>query len=216
MARPCPAGWREAAESLGEVVRQLGTVPAGDVATWRAVASDAAGALAVLSGRLERTPGPLALASGLLARSAQGPRPEQARVGYAPRGTLKQVAVLMAQADLDEEAPIAWRLLFSQLLRVAQAVHDAHSGRLETEQAARLAGEARSALEEARGRSSSLATLQAELGGLAAPAPEAADEQGGDRERRRRGQGGQRPEGYAALSTRRARPGQTQRSERAR
>ena len=51
-AQRSPAGWSEATLSLGEVARRLGAVP-----TWRAVASDAAGALAVLSGRLERSPG---------------------------------------------------------------------------------------------------------------------------------------------------------------
>ena len=98
-----PARWREATEGLGEVVRELGAVPAEDVTTWRAVASDAAGVLAVLSGRLERVPGPLAHASGLLARSAQGPRQRPTKVRCVPRGTIKSVAALMAQADLDED-----------------------------------------------------------------------------------------------------------------
>ena len=65
--------WREAIEGLGEVVRQVGAIPAEDVTTWRAVASDAAGTLAVLSGRLERVPGPLAQQSLGPARPV-GPR----------------------------------------------------------------------------------------------------------------------------------------------
>ena len=162
-AQRSPAGWRKATEGLGEVVRRLGAVPAEDVATWRAVASDAAGVLAVLSGRLERSPGPLARASGLLARSAQGPRQEPAKAGYVPRGTIKSVAALMAQADLDEDTPTAWRLLLAEVLRVAQAVHDAHLARSESEQAGRLADEARKALEKARARLGSLEALRAEL-----------------------------------------------------
>ena len=162
-ARPDLVGWGEATKDLGEVVHRLGAVPAGDVATWRAVASDAAGALAVLSGRTERAPGPLAQASGLLARSAQGSRQSSAGGRQFPRGTLKSVAALMAQADLDEDTPAAWRLLFSELLRMAQAVHDAHLARSEAEQASRLAGEARKALEEARARLGSLEALRAEL-----------------------------------------------------
>ena len=195
------------------MVRHLSTVPTGDVATWRAVASDTAGVLAVLSWRLERAPGPLARASGLLARSAQGPRGGPAEAGHTPRGTLKSVAALMAQADLDEEAPNGWRLVFAELLRVAQAVHNAHLARSEAVQAARLAGEARLALEEARGRFGSLETLQAELEGLAALPPEEADERGGGRERRRRGQGVLRPVDHAVLGTSRARPSQAQKSE---
>ena len=150
-AQRSPAGWREATEGLGEVVRELGAVPAEDVTTWRAVASDAAGALAVLSGRLERVPGPLAHASGLLARSAQGPRQRPAKARCVPRGTIKSVAALMAQADLDEDTPAAWRLLFAEMLRVVQAVHDAHLARSESEQAGRLADEARKALEKREG-----------------------------------------------------------------
>ena len=162
-AQRSPARWREATEGLGEVVRELGAVPAEDVTTWRAVASDAAGVLAVLSGRLERIPGPLAHASGLLARSAQGPRQRPAKVRCVPRGTIKSVAALMAQADLDEDTPAAWRLLFAEMLRVVQAVHDAHLARSESEQAGRLADEARKALDNVRARLGSLEALRAEL-----------------------------------------------------
>jgi hypothetical protein len=174
-ARLGAGGRRGAAEDLDKVVRRLGAVPAGDVATWRAVASDVAGALAVLSGRTERVPGPLAQASGLLARSAQGPRLSSGAGRQSPRGTLKSVAALMAQADLDEDTPAAWRLLFAELLRMAQGVHDAHLARSEAEQAARLVGEARSALEDARARLGSLEALRAEL----AEVVEAADEEVG-------------------------------------
>ncbi len=174
-ARPGAAEWKEATKDLGEMVRRLGTVPARDVATWRAVASDAAGVLAVLSGRTERVPGPLARASDILARSAQGPCQGSGGGKQFPRGTLKSVAALMAQADLDEDAPATWRLLFAELLRMTQAVHDAHLARSEAEQAARLVGEARSALEGARARLGSLEALRAEL----AEVVEAADEEVG-------------------------------------
>ena len=190
-AQRSPAGWREATEGLGEVVRELGAVPAEDVTTWRAVASDAAGALAVLSGRLERIPGPLAHASGLLARSAQGPRQRPAKAGCVPRGTIKSVAALMAQADLDEDTPAAWRLLFAEMLRVAQAVHDAHLARSESEQAGRLADEARKALENARARLGSLEALRAELLAVVEPAQGEAgrrQEEAARRQRRRAGQ----------------------------
>ena len=186
-----PAGWREATEGLGEVVRELGAVPAEDVTTWRAVASDAAGVLAVLSGRLERVPGPLAHASGLLARSAQGPRQRPAKVRCVPRGTIKSVAALMAQADLDEDTPAAWRLFFAEMLRVAQAVHDAHLARSESQQAGRLADEARKALDNVRARLGSLEALRAELLAVVEPAQEEVgrgQEQAARRQRRRAGQ----------------------------
>jgi len=104
-AQRCPARWKEATEGLGQVVRELGAVPSEDVITWRQVASDAAGVLAVLSGRLEGVPGPLAHASGLLARSAQRPRQRPAQARCLPRGTIKSVAALMAQADRRQSSP---------------------------------------------------------------------------------------------------------------
>lgn len=203
-ARPGPAGWEEATERLGEVMCLLGAAPAGDVATWRAVASDAAGALAVLSGRTERVPGPLAKASGLLARSAQGPRQSSPGGKRFPRGTLKSVAALMAQADLDEGSPTAWRLLFAELLRVAQAVHDAHLARSEAEQAGRLAGEARSALEGARARLGSLKALRAELPEVVEAAQEEAGPEKEDarRQRRWRGQSSLSPEQLVVMTRR--------------
>ncbi len=207
--RRSPARWREATEGLGEVVRELGAVPAEDVTTWRAVASDAAGALAVLSGRLERIPGPLAHASGLLARSAQGPRQRPAKARCVPRGTIKSVAALMAQADLDEDTPAAWRLLLAEMLRLAQAVHDAHLARSESEQAGRLADEARKALENVRARLGSLEALRAELLAVVEPAQEEAGrgQEAAARSRRRRaGKGALRPEQFARTTTGRAPP----------
>jgi hypothetical protein len=208
-AERSPAGWRKAPEGLGEVVRRLGAVPAEDVTTWRSVASDAAGVLAVLSGRLERSPGPLARASALLARSAQGPRQQPATPGYVPRGTIKSVAALMAQVDLDEDAPAAWRLLLAEVLRVGQAVHDAHLARSESEQAGRLADEARKALEKARGRLGSLEALRTELPAAVEAAHRVAgpeEEEAAKRRRRQADKGGLRPEQFAGTTTRRAPP----------
>ena len=203
-----PARWREATEGLGEVVRELGAVPAEDVTTWRAVASDAAGVLAIFSARLERIPGRLAHASGLLARSAQGPRQRPTKVRCVPRGTIKSVAALVAQADLDEDTPAAWRLLLAEMLRVAQAVHDAHLARSESQQAGRLADEARKALDNVRARLGSLETLRHELLAIVESAQGDArwGEEGARRRRRQAGKGALRPEQFAGTSTRRAAP----------
>ena len=175
------------------------------MATWQAVASDAAGALAVLSGRTERVPGPLAQATRLFARSAQGPRQSTGGGRQFPGGTVKSGAALMAQADLDEDAPAAWRLLFAELLRVAQAVHDAHLARSEAEQAGRLASAARSALEDARARLGSLEALWADFPEVVEAAQEEAGREKEDasrRTRRQRGQGPFSPEQLAATMRR--------------
>ena len=204
-----PARWTEASEGLGEVFRELSAVPADDVTTWRAVASDAAGVLAVLSGRLERVPGPLAHASGLLARSAQGPRPRPAKVRCAARGTIKSVAALMVQADLDEGAPDAWRLFLAEVLRMTQAVHDAHLRRSESQQAGRLADEARKALNDVRARLVPLEALRSELLVVAEPAQEEAGpgpDEAATRQRRRVDKGALRPEQFVRTTTLRAPP----------
>jgi hypothetical protein len=205
----CPVRWTEATEALGEVFRQLSAVAADDVTTWRAVASDAAGVLAVLSGRLERVPGPLAHASGLLARSAQGPRPRPAKVRCAARGTIKSVAALMAQADLDEGTPVAWRLFLAEVLRVTKAVHDAHLARWESQQAGRLADEARKALNDVRARLVPLEVLRSDLLAVAEPAQEEAGrgpDEAARRQRRRVGKAALRPEQFVRTTTVRAPP----------
>ena len=208
-AQRCPTRWRAATEGLGEVFRELSAVPAEDVTTWRAVASDAAGVLALLSGRLERVPGPLAHASGLLARSAQGPRQRPAKVRCAARGTIKSVAALVAQADLDEGTPGAWRLFLTEVLRVTQAVHDAHLARSESQQAGRLADEARKALNDVRARLVPLEVLRSELLAVAEPAQEEAGpgpDEAARRQRHRMGKGTLRPEHFVRPTTVRAPP----------
>jgi hypothetical protein len=114
----------------------------------------------------------------------------------------------MAQADLDDGSPTAWRLLFAELLRAAQAVHDAHVARSEAEQASRLAGEARKALEEARGRLGYLEALRAEFPKLVEAARQEVGREEEETSRRQccqRAQGGLRPERLVA-ATRRAVP----------
>ena len=167
------------------------------------------GGAGCLIGALGALPGPLAHASGLLARSAQGPRQRPAKARCVPRGTIKSVAALMAQADLDEDTPAAWRLLFAEMLRVAQAVHDAHLARSESQQAGRLADEARKALEKARARLGSLEALRAELLAVVEPGQGEAgrgEEEAAKRRRRQAGKGALRPEQFAGTTTRRAPP----------
>lgn len=202
-----PEQWAEAAVRLGAAVRQMAAVPIEDADAWRAAASDAAGIAASLSGRLEVQPGPLARASDLLARSAQGPAPSPPAAAL-PSGTLRTVVAVMAQSQITDEVAMAWQLLLSELLRLAQALQQAHLARSEAQQAARLAGEARAALEEARARFGSVERVRALLPELVERAQAAAAEVEDDRDddKRRRGRGGLRPEDYAALAARQGQP----------
>ncbi len=148
-ARRSPEGWREATEDLDEVVRLLGAVPAEDVATWRAVASDAAGVLAVLSGRLERSPGPLAR---LRLLRPLGPRPKAGAMAWSPRGTITAGGRPYGPKGIRRGHAGRLEASLGRDARVAQAVHDAHLARSESQQAGRLADEARMALGQARAR----------------------------------------------------------------
>ena len=95
------------------------------------------------------------------------------------------------------------------MLRVAQAVHDAHLARSESEQAGRLADEARKALEKARARLGSLEALRAELPAVVEAAHGEAgqeEEEAAKRRRRQADKGALRPEQFAGTTTRRAPP----------
>jgi len=197
-----PATWDEAARQIAGVVAELADVPATDRARWEAAANHAAGVLGALSGRLEPAPGPLAAAADALARSAQG------RHGEAPpaytrtvSGALRGVAAVMAQAQITDETAVAWGVVLAELLRLAQAIHQAHLARGEAAAAERLAGEARSKLKEARASYGS-------AGRAAEPLVEAlrAEQDGEERERYRKAETApaMRPAGYAALVARRA------------
>ena len=114
---------------------------------------------------------------------------------------MKSVAALMAQAELDEDTPAGWRLLFAELLRLAQAVHDAYLARSESEQAGRLADEARKALDEAKAHLGAMEALRDELSEVFEVAQEKAVAKEAVR-RRQKGQVGLRPEQFVALMRR--------------
>lgn len=196
--------WAVAATRLAGVVRDLAAVPASDETAWQAAAQGAAGLLAGMSGRLEPTPGPLARAADVLARSAQ---PTGRTAGPAVRqvgsGTMRTVTAVMAQAQITDEVALAWRLMLAELLRLAQAIAQAHVARGEAAQAARLAGDARTALEQARAHYGSSQRVAEMI-------PALVDALGGDRERdddrpgpkKRKTAGSLRPEDYAAITAR--------------
>lgn len=210
--RYAPEQSAEAARRITGVLAELANVPADDRATWEAAANHAAGVLGALSGRLEPAPGPLAAAADVLARSAQGRHDQPPATAVRPvTGALRSVAAVMAQTQITDETAIAWGVVLSELLRLAQAIHQAHLARGEATQAGRLAGEARAALEAAR--ISHVAS--AEAVGLLAEAieeeeeavpdvPEHESDRGRRRHRPNEPAPGMRPVDYVALAARRA------------
>lgn len=206
------ATWDEAARQIAGVVADLAAVPAVDRAGWEAAASHAAGVVGALSARLEPAPGPLAAAADTLARSAQGRHSGPPPTATFPvTGALRSVAAVMAQTQITDESAVAWGVVVSELLRLAQAIHQAHLARGEAVAADRLAGEARSKLEEARasyGSAGRAAEALAEA--IRAEVEAAASVAGHDNEgregRHRKGEAtpAMRPADYAALVARRA------------
>lgn len=211
--------WQQAGVRLGQVVRELGQIPAEDTAGWSAAAHDAAGLIAGMSVRLEPTPGPLARAAEVMARSAQGPipaaRPATSDQGApAGGGSLRLVAAVMAQAQITNEAALGWRLMLAELLRLSQSIAAAHIARAEAQQAGRLADQARAALEEARAQLSAGARVAERVPALVAKFaraehegpdldldPDRAEEHEGP-ERRRRRAAALTPDEYAAVAAR--------------
>lgn len=208
-----PGEWDQAASRIAGVVAELASLPAEDRAGWEAAANHAAGVLGALSGRLEPAPGPLAVAADVLARSAQGRQGEQPRPDVRPlTGALRNVAAVMAQAQITDETAVAWGVVLTELLRLTQAIHQAHLARDEVTSAVQLAGEARAALEAARTSYTTSAQAAAHLGAVIAEAAESAPEgpehESAERRRRHRKEGeaspAMRPVDYAALAARRA------------
>jgi len=218
-----PATWDGAARRIAGVVAELAAVPAVDRAGWEAAANHAAGVLGALSARLEPGPGPLAAAADTLARSAQGRHSEPPEAGARPlTGALRNVAAVMAQAQITDETAVAWGVVLSELLRLAQAIHQAHLARGEAVAAARLADEARSKLEEARAsyRSAGRAAealaeaIRAEAEAEAAAGVAGHDSEGREgRHRKAEATPAMRPADYAALVARRAAPERAQKAD---
>jgi hypothetical protein len=204
--------WAEAAIRIGRVAARVAEVPVDDRLAWQAVAGDAAGLLAALSGRLEVVPGPIAKASDVLARSAQGRDTPSAAVRVPLQSrTVGRVAAVMAQAAITDEAAAGWQLMLTELLRLAQAIGRAHEARGEATQAALLAGEARAVLTQAHDHFASSLRVAELVPALIAEMEEAtADRDGedGPRVRRRKPAAAMRPEEYAAVA---AKQHQTQR-----
>ncbi|MEL7978375.1 relaxase/mobilization nuclease domain-containing protein [Isoptericola sp. F-RaC21] len=143
---PDPEMWAKQSAELSELVQRLRSVDVNDRDTWATVARQSAGALAAWSNAVEETPGDLAAAADALSRSAQTytrtVRPDKARTV-----AISGAAMLLASASRGGQGAVAQAAMIRQMLRLAQAVHDAsvaagqarHARLLATETRARLA-----------------------------------------------------------------------------
>ncbi|HVX23323.1 MAG TPA: hypothetical protein VHB02_18425 [Acidimicrobiales bacterium] len=134
-----PESWRFAAEAVHDAYEHLAAVPIDDAATWAGAARDLAGAFAASSFRLEgSTPGPLAKAAHLLARSAQTAAKERASLRH-PARNLRGVAIIVQQARYGENNEKEWAALLTQMRGTALLLARLHAERGERFQATRLA-----------------------------------------------------------------------------
>ena len=143
--------WREAAGHVSRVLDKLVAIPGTNDATWRAMASEAAGVVANLAARLEgEQAGALTRAADRLSAAAHRPShitTDRGRAGAEFRG----VAAVAAQAMLPG-GPAAWLALVAEMRRVARAIETAHRASEQAGAARALAAQAARELEAVHAR----------------------------------------------------------------
>lgn len=146
-----PEVWQEAAQAVGRVREQLAQVPPGDVALWAGVAREAAGVMAAWSAQLEPDrPGPLAAAAEALARSAQTVHGQPRARRQGPIRDLRGVAIVAFSASSEGRGVAGQVLLLRQMVKVVEALQEAHRARGQARQALRLAEVSRRQLVQAQ------------------------------------------------------------------
>jgi relaxase-like protein len=127
-----PDDWHRAAAGIEKALERLREVPASDLGAWRGAARETAGVLAAWSRRFEGdSPGPMARAADLLARSAQSPPGDPAPNREAMN--FRGIAAIVAQSQLNSNSPMAWSILIEQLGRTLRAIGDAGMARGEAQ-----------------------------------------------------------------------------------
>lgn len=156
---PAQAG-REAAELQPELFKKyvtevaalrdyLAGIPADDYPTWAHAARDMAGMCAAWSARIEPTPGPLADAARILARSAQL-RPVDSRPRPVTMPSIANaVALIAAQASAGGNAT-AELLLLRQFAVTARSIYQAATAAGDAHRAEQLNGALREKLRQVR------------------------------------------------------------------
>ncbi|MEU1121856.1 MULTISPECIES: relaxase/mobilization nuclease domain-containing protein [unclassified Streptomyces] len=132
------SAWQVAAEQIQNVREQLAEVPPDDTVRWAQAAQEAAGVLAVLSARMEpHSPGPLAQAADVLARSAQ--RTFDTRRAAADTPGQLRGAAMVARYSRSGGAGSAGEAAFLLALRnTMRALHQMHKARAERDQARQI------------------------------------------------------------------------------
>jgi hypothetical protein len=156
---PARAG-REAAELRPELFAEhvadltalrdyLASIPADDYPTWAHAARDMAGMCAAWSSRIEPTPGPLADAARILARSAQL-RPAESRPRPVAMPSIANAVALISATAFAGSNATAELLLLRQLAVTARSIHQAATAAGDVRRAEQLNDALRDRLREVR------------------------------------------------------------------
>lgn len=166
--KPGPEVWAKATADLTQLRTQLREIAPDDYATWARVARESSGILAAWSHRVEKTPGPLAATSDILARSAETSTSVERRLETTrTRGRLPSISgaayLLLAAGGTGPAAELA---MLKAVMNLSKALYDMHKSsqdalralRIETVIRGQLMSVARRLQDEAR--AAALATEQ--------------------------------------------------------
>lgn len=134
---PTVEQWKTYTSEVGHLYERLRTVSSDDPALWAQVARETSGAFAAWSVRTEATPGPLADASKVLARTAQLTR-FPARAEKAPLPSAKGAGMLMMQAQVGPSTRAGEAILLRQLRNTMHAMHGMYKASGQLHEAERL------------------------------------------------------------------------------
>lgn len=151
MREPTPEMWQDYTADVGRLRKQLGDVPREDRATWAIVAKETSAAFAAWSERVEETPGPLADASRVLARSAQL-RKHQVKPKPAGMASASGAAMLLLMATKGGKGTMAEAILFRQLVATTRALYESHTAIKDARQATQIADAVGAKLDSVRAR----------------------------------------------------------------
>ena len=125
------------AQQLASVSQELRRIPVQDHAAWARTAREMSGVLAAWSVSTEATPGPLAHASHMLARSAQTYRRQEPMPGRARRALAGTALLVSAGAKLGR-GPIGQAAMMRELMMLTAAIASAAIAARQSQQAAQL------------------------------------------------------------------------------
>jgi hypothetical protein len=151
MREPTPEMWQDYTANVTELRRQLRDVPKDDRATWAIVAKETSAAFAAWSERVEETPGPLAEASRVLARSAQI-RKHQVKPKPSGMASASGAAMLLMMATKGGKGTMAEAILLRQLVSTTRALFESHSAVQDARQAQQISQAMGAKLDAVRAR----------------------------------------------------------------